>query len=173
MLKGGKWKFPKFPFFSNKILTKIKVFFIDTNDDVKFKVYLPNFFFTGENVKGGYTADLRKLGLVNSTNLIQYSNSLLAVSQSSRLSPDCGQCDVLQVVLGNLHLVSSVLVLLSYYSRRSWLMVLTGHLVSLLSVASIALGGLLTGKHGNVYVRNKKDRIFMALSPSYCLILTS
>ena len=58
----------------------------------------------------------------------------------------------LQVVVGNLHLVSSVAALLSYYSRRPWAMVLTGNLVSLLSVTSITLGGLLTGKHGNCYV---------------------
>merc|ERR1712183_475889 len=47
--------------------------------------------------------------------------------------------------------MSSVAALLSYYSRRPWAMVLTGNLVSLLSVTSITLGGLLTGKHGNCY----------------------
>ena len=55
-------------------------------------------------------------------------------------------------MVGNLHLMSSVLVLLSYYSRRPGAMLLTGQLVSLLSVSSIALGGLTTGKHGNCYV---------------------
>ena len=54
--------------------------------------------------------------------------------------------------MGNLHLVSTVLALLSYFSRRPGLMRLVGRLVSLATLVSLGLAGLAAGQRGNIWV---------------------
>ena len=54
--------------------------------------------------------------------------------------------------MGNLHLVSTVLALLSYFSRRPGLMRLVGRLVSTATLVSLGLAGLAAGQRGNIWV---------------------
>ena len=54
--------------------------------------------------------------------------------------------------MGNLHLISTVLVLLSYFSRRPGLMRQLGRLVSLVTLVSLGVAGLAAGQRGNIWV---------------------
>lgn len=54
--------------------------------------------------------------------------------------------------MGNLHLVCTVLALLSYFSRRPGLMRLVQSLVSLATLVSLGLAGLAAGQRGNIWV---------------------
>ena len=54
--------------------------------------------------------------------------------------------------MGNLHLMSTVVVLLSYFSRRPVLMRLVGRAVSLGTLVSLGVAGLTAGQRGNIWV---------------------
>ena len=54
--------------------------------------------------------------------------------------------------MGNLHLMSTVVVLLSYFSRRPVLMRLVGRAVSLGTLVSLGVAGLAAGQRGNIWV---------------------
>ena len=71
----------------------------------------------------------------------------------NRVSRDLGvEIPIVQAPMGNLHLVSTVLALLSYFSRRPGLMRLVGRLVSLATLVSLGLASLAAGQRGNIWV---------------------
>ena len=57
---------------------------------------------------------------------------------------------IFQAVIGNLHLATSVISLLAYFSRRDFLMAVDGHVVSVISTLSIMIGGMVM-ERGNMF----------------------
>ena len=74
----------------------------------------------------------------------------------------------LQALVGNLHLMSTVVVLLSYFSRRPVLMRLVGRAVSLGTLVSLGVAGLTAGQRGNIWVVAGTGVMAVAASLSRC-----
>ena len=74
----------------------------------------------------------------------QYNNVIFIIKYIISISY------IFQAVIGNLHLATSVISLLAYFSRRDFLMAVDGHVVSVISTVSIMIGGMVM-ERGNMF----------------------